>query len=57
MDVEVLGVYPVVEASQPCHIVEIRVSGRNETLDVGSFYQPPKRNDATELNAGLDAIA
>lgn len=36
--IEVLGVYPV-EADEPCHLIEIRVVGSRERIDLGSFTQ------------------
>jgi hypothetical protein len=39
MKVEVFGVYPVPEAEEPCHLVEVIVEGYEGALDVGVFTQ------------------
>jgi hypothetical protein len=38
MLIKVLGLYPVEEADQPCHLVELSVSNFNGTLDLGQIY-------------------
>jgi len=37
---QVIGVYPVPEAEQQCHLVELVVSDYIGKLDVGTFTQP-----------------
>jgi hypothetical protein len=38
MDVSVIGVYPVDEAEEPCHLLEIAISGRGK-FEPGVFTQ------------------
>jgi len=42
MRVEILGVHPVIEADEPCHLVEIQVSDLEGEFDIGKFHQPRK---------------
>jgi hypothetical protein len=48
MRLEVIGVYPVKESEQPCYLIELRVSHHHGPLDIGSFYQPPRKKNGNE---------
>ena len=39
MEIEIVGVYPVEEATEPCHLVEISVMNFKGELDVAQFTQ------------------
>ena len=40
MRIEVIGVYPLELAEQPCHLVELRVADHHGSFDVGTLLQP-----------------
>ena len=45
--VEIIGVYPVPEAEQPCHLIEVAVTDFFGELDIGAFTQPLASQDKT----------
>ena len=51
--VEVVGVYPVPEAPEPCHLVEVIVTDAPE-LDVGEFTQETPRQPPENWQAPWD---
>jgi hypothetical protein len=40
MKLEILGVYPVDGAEEPCHLLEWKISGHHGPFDVASLRQP-----------------
>jgi len=57
MRVEVIGVYPVESAEQPCHLVELRVADHHGPFDVGTVLQPrADENSALEQAPYLEHV-
>lgn len=39
MKIEIIGVYPVDEAQEPCHLIELQITEHSGPIDVGAFTQ------------------
>ncbi len=39
MKINIIGVYPVAEAEEPCHLIELLVEGLYGNLDISEFTQ------------------
>jgi hypothetical protein len=38
--VEMIGIYPVIDSSEPCHLIELWVRSSAGPFDIGQFTQP-----------------
>jgi hypothetical protein len=56
MQVEVLGVYPVDETEEPCHLIELRIRDHHGPFDAGWFYQPPRLKNQNEQTVWLEHL-
>jgi hypothetical protein len=53
MKVEVIGVYPVDEAHEPCHLIELVVEGEG-AFEVGSITQPNPTRPSSDWQVAYD---
>lgn len=54
MVIEVFGVYPVLGSEEPCHLVEIALTGVSDAWDVGDFTQEVAGLDRGGWQAAYD---
>lgn len=52
--IEVLGVYPVIGAEEPCHLLEVAVTGVSDDWDVGGFTQQMEGVDRSNWQVAYD---
>jgi hypothetical protein len=53
MKVEVIGVYPVDEAHEPCHLIELLVEGEG-AFEVGAITQPHPTRPKSDWQVAYD---
>jgi hypothetical protein len=53
MKVKVIGVHPVQEAPEPCHLIELLVEGEGE-FEVGSITQPDPTRPSSDWQVAYD---
>lgn len=54
--VEVVGVYPVAEAAEPCHLIEVLVTTDSDAVDFGAFKQPLPGRPESDWQVAYDEV-